>query len=243
MLPKIDVPIYDLILPLSKKNIKFRPFLVKEEKILLMAVESQDDNAINLAIKQILNNCCITEINIDDLPILDLEFFFLNLRARSIGELIELQYKCNNIIPEKEEDDKTCGNQVKLSFNALEVTPEIEDNHSNKIQLTDKLGLMMKYPSFTLSEKIKGLDEIEGIIKIIVSCVDYIYDDETLYYSKDISEKEMIEFIDSLTREQFTKVQEFFETIPKLKKDLKFICGKCKYEETLILEGIQSFFV
>jgi len=143
MLPKIDVPIYDLILPLSKNNIKFRPFLVKEEKILLMAVESQDDNAINLAIKQILNNCCITEINIDDLPILDLEFFFLNLRARSIGELIELQYKCNNIIPEKEEDDKTCGNQVKLSFNALEVTPEIEDNHSNKIQLTDKLGLMM----------------------------------------------------------------------------------------------------
>jgi len=243
MLPKIDVPIYDLTLPLSKKNIKFRPFLVKEEKILLMAVESQDENAITLAIKQILNNCCITELNVEDLPILDLEFFFLNLRARSIGELIELQYKCNNIIPEKEEDDKTCGNLVKLSFNALEVAPEVDSNHSNKIQLTDKLGLMMKYPSFTLSEKIKDMEEVEGIIKIIVDCIDFIYDEEAVYYSKDVDEKEMIEFIDSLSREQFTKVQNFFDTIPKLKKDLKFTCTKCKYEETLVLEGIQSFFV
>ena len=242
-LPKIDVPIYDVQLPLSGKSIKIRPFLVKEEKILLMAMESDDDDAILLAIKQIANNCCIEPIDIDEMPIADLEFLFLQLRARSVGEIIDLQYVCNNnIMEEVTKEEKKCGNLVKIEFNALEVKPEIPDNHDKKIQLTGKLGVMMKYPDFKLADKIKNLNETETIIKMIVSCIDYIYDDETLYYSKDVKEQELENFIDSLTTEQFKKIENFFETIPKITKELDFKCNKCGYEEKVFLDGIQSFF-
>lgn len=240
-LPKIDVPIYKITLPLSKKKIKIRPFLVKEEKLLLMAMESEDEDAALLTIKQIVNNCCLDKMDVDDLPILDLEYIFLQLRARSVGEIIDLQYKCNNNVKE-EDEEKKCGNVIKLQFNALEVQPIFQKDHVSKIELTSKLGIMMKYPNFKLMEKIKDLSETEMLIKTIVGCIDYIYDDESVYYSKDVSEEELIDFVDSLTREQFAKIQQFFDTIPKLKKNLDFKCSKCGYQEELVLEGIQSFF-
>ena len=244
MLPKIDVPLYEITLPLLKKKVKFRPFLVKEEKILLMAMESQDENSIILAIKQIITNCCVTKIDVEDLPILDFEYFFMNLRARSVGEFIDLQYKCNNDVQVGEETKK-CGTMIKLSFNALEVQSEGMKKDSNKIQLTDKLGVCMKYPTFKNMEKM-GTSEEENIgnmiAKLVCSSIDYIYDNETVYYAKDAKEEELIEFVDSLTREQFGKIQDFFENIPKLKKELPFKCSKCGYEEKILLEGIQSFF-
>lgn len=244
MLPKIDVPLYEISLPLSGKKLKIRPFLVKEEKILLMAMETEDDNAVLLAIKQIVTNCCIGDIDVDELPILDLEFIFLQLRARSVGEIIDLQYRCNNNVSVEENGEpKKCGHIIKLSFNALEVKPEFDKNHDKKMQLTQKLGLVMKYPDFKIIESVKDLSETEAVTKTIISCIDYIYDDESVYYAKDTSEAELIDFIDSLTAEQFGKVQEFFDTIPKMKKDLNFKCVKCGYEEEIILEGIQSFFV
>lgn len=242
MLPKIDVPLYEITLPLLQKKIRIRPFLVKEEKILMMAVESEDSDAVLLAIKQIVNNCCVDPIDVDDLPILDLEYMFLQLRSRSIGEIIDLQYRCNNNAPTDEEPEKKCGSIIKLSFNALEVEPEKDQAHDAKIQLTPKLGVMMKYPTFKMMSTIKNLSEAETVAKMIVECVDYIYDTDSVYYAKDASEKELIEFVDSLTREQFSKIQEFFDTIPKMKKHLNFKCGKCGYEEEVVLEGIQSFF-
>ena len=147
MLPKIDVPLYEITLPLSKKKVKFRPFLVKEEKILLMASESEDPNSVMLAIRQIINNCCISDLDVDLLPILDFEYFFMHLRARSIGEVIDLQYKCNNTLSGEGDDAKKCNATVKLSFNALEIEPDIKDIN-NKLQLTPKLGVVMKYPNF-----------------------------------------------------------------------------------------------
>lgn len=243
MLPKIDVPLYEITLPLLQKKIKIRPFLVKEEKMLLMAMESEDEKAVLLSIKQIINNCCVDEIDVEKLPILDLEYLFLQLRARSIGEEIELQYRCNNDIKDEgEETTHKCGHIIKLSFNALEIQPTIEENHSKKIQLTPKLGVMMKYPDFKIAETVEGLSEAETLIKLITSCIDFIYDDEQIYYAKDVDESELVDFIDSLTKEQFQQIQSFFETIPKLKKNLNFKCGKCGYEEEIILEGIQSFF-
>jgi hypothetical protein len=245
MLPKIDVPLYEIDLPLSKKKIQYRPFLVKEEKILLMAAESNDENAILLSIKQILTNCIITKIDIDDLPILDFEYLFLNLRARSVGEIVDLQYKCNNDIEQDGKKDK-CDTIIKLSFNALEIKPELNGKETNKIQLTPRLGILLKYPTFgaidMLSKK-NNASPTEVVIETVLSSIDYIYDEDNIYYAKDVSREELVDFIDSISREQFMKIQEFFENIPKLKKNLDFKCHKCGYEDNIELEGIQSFFV
>jgi hypothetical protein len=241
MLPKIDVPIYEITLPLLQKKVKIRPFRVKEEKILLMAMESEDDAAVLLAIKQIVNNCCVDDMDVDSLPVLDLEYMFLQLRARSIGEIIDLQYRCNNEV-DNEGETKKCNNIIKLSFNALEVEPQTEEGHKKEIQLTPKLGVVMKYPDFKLVNKLSNLSEAEVIAKMVAGCIDYIFDSDSVYYAKDASEAELVDFVDSLTREQFAKIQEFFDTVPKMKKNLTFKCSKCGYEEELVLEGIQSFF-
>jgi hypothetical protein len=244
MLPKVDVPLYEITLPLMKKKVKFRPFLVKEEKILLMAAESKDESGVILAIKQIITNCLITKMDVDDLPILDFEYLFLHLRARSVGETVDLQYKCNNDINEGGEQRK-CNHVVKLSFNALEVEPDLKSEQTNKIELTQKLGLVLKYPTFgsveTLSTK-ENINPTDVVVETILGSIDYIYDDESLYYAKDTPREELIDFIDSLTRDQFQKIQNFFENIPKLTKKLDFNCVKCGYADNIEIEGIQSFF-
>jgi hypothetical protein len=242
-LPKIDVPIYMIDLPLSKQTIRYRPFLVKEEKLLLMAMESSDEKEILNSIKQIVNNCCLDEVDIDEMAVLDLEFFFLNLRARSIGEIVDLQYKCNNTVKNEKDEETKCNNAVKIKVNLLEIKPEINKDHTNKIEFSKKLGIVMKYPNFKMVENIEDVSEVEKIIKIISKCIEYIYDEENVYHKKDISDDELIEFIEGMTREQFTKVQQFFDGIPKIKKELSFKCNKCGYAENIIVEGIQNFFV
>lgn len=237
-LPKISVPLYELKLPLTKQEITFRPFLVKEEKILLMAVEADDEKSILLAIKQIVNNCVINDIDIDSLPMTDLEFIFLNLRARSINEIVELSYTCNNNI-----DDKKCGNLVKFDVNLLEIYPTIPENHTSKIDFGANIGIVMKYPNFKIYEKMdKTKSEIESMIGLLIECVDYIYDADTIYYSKDTTKEELQDFLESLTQEQFKKVQDFFNTMPKIKTTVKFDCTKCGYKENIEVEGIQNFF-
>lgn len=243
MLPKIDVPLYEITLPLLQKKVKFRPFLVKEEKILLMAMESEDEDSVLLAIKQIITNCIVDDIDVDALPILDLEYMFLQLRARSVGEVIDLQYRCNNEVKDDNGNDKKCNSVIKLSFNALEIIPENDPKHDKKISLTPKLGVVMKYPNFRLIDGLKNLNEADTLVKIVAGCIDYIYDEDSIYYAKDTTEEELVDFIDSLTREQFNDIQDFFDTIPKMKKILDFKCSKCAYEDKIVLEGIQSFFV
>ena len=246
MLPKLDVPIYELDLPLSKKKVKFRPFLVKEEKILLMAMESETDESTLLAIKQIIGNCCLSDdIDIETLPITDLEYFFLNLRARSVNEIVELEYKCNNKVKDENEEEKDCGNIVKLEVNVLDIKPEVSENHSTKIALTPTMGVVMKYPSFKIvenNEKVEG-GEIEKLMNILVNSIESVYTEDSIFYAKDVSKQELTEFIENLTRDQFVKVQEFFDTMPKIKKELDFTCKKCGYHENITVEGIQSFFV
>jgi len=242
MLPKIDVPMYDLVLPLTKKKVRFRPFLVKEEKILLMAMEAEDDDSILLAIKQIVSNCCLDDdMDVNTLPITDLEYLFLNLRARSVNEMVDLQYKCNNKIKTEENEEKECGNVVKISINLLEIKPE-ESKINSKIELSNKMGISMRYPTLKMIEGIEGT-EIEKLMLILSKCVEYVYDAENIYYSKDIQPEELKEFIENLTREQFAKIQEFFDNIPKISKKVHFGCSKCGYEEDIVIEGIQNFFV
>jgi DNA-directed RNA polymerase subunit M/transcription elongation factor TFIIS len=242
MLPKLDVPIYDLTLPLLKKKIQIRPFLVKEEKIFLMAMESDDEDSVFTAIKQIVNNCCLTEdVDIESIPISDLEFIFFNLRARSIGEMIELKYKCNNKIHVGEEE-KVCGNLVDINMNILDIKPEIPENHTNKIELSDTMGVVMKYPNFKLAEKIKNLTDAEIMMETVLNCIDYIYNADEIFYAKDVSKKELTEFVENMNHKQFEKLQKFFETIPKLSKEIDFNCEKCGHKEKILLEGIQNFF-
>ena len=244
-LPKITVPEYSLILPSSGKDIKYRPFLVKEEKILLIAMESEEEAQIVTATKNVIKNCIFGDIDVDSLPIFDIEYIFLWLRGRAKGEKIELKYKC----PE-------CKADVPINFNIEDVNVNKPEGHEKKIQLNDDLGVMMKYPDMALQSQIEGStdnSQIEQLFKTIRLCIDYIYDAETMYSTKDHTEEEMTDFLESLTDPQFQKIAKFFETMPKLKHDVKLNCknntaekGKkkttCGYTEDITLEGLQSFF-
>lgn len=242
MLPKIDVPIYDLKLISTNKEVRYRPFTVKEEKLFLMASESKDEETVLKTIKQVINNCVIDEIDVDSLPIFDLEYLFINLRAKSVGEEVKLNYQCNNNVIKNEKEEK-CGNIINFTLNLTEIKPEPGAGHSNKIVLTDKLGIVMKYPRLDFISKKEGKSETEVILELIIDCIDFIYDEEQMYYAKDSTRKELEEFLDSLQTKDLEKLKNFFDTMPKVKKKLDFKCSKCGYEDNVDLEGIQSFFV
>lgn len=241
MLPKIDTPVYETKLISSGKKVKFRPFLVKEQKLLLMAFESNDTKETINIVKQILNNCLLSKVDIDELPSFDIENLFLQLRARSVGETISLKYNCNNIV----ENDKKCNGLVQFDLNLLELEPIKETKHSNKIEITNKLGIVMKYPSFSNIniDIVNEENEIEKTIELITKCIDYIYDNEQIYYAKDSTKEELIDFVENLQQDDLEKIQNFFLTMPKIKKELNFKCPKCNYEEKLNVEGLQNFFV
>jgi hypothetical protein len=244
MLPKLDVPIYELTLISSGKKIRFRPFLVKEQKLLLMISQGEDNNneTVNV-VKQILKNCVVDDINIDDLPTFDLEHLFLNLRARSVNEIVELRYKCNNIVEDEKGEDKKCDSLEKFEIKLLDIKPTKGEGHDNTIKLTEKMGIVMKYPTFEMITKLDGKSEDEILMELLTNCVDYIYDADNIYKAKDTPREEIIEFIDSMQQKDLEKIQNFFETAPKIKHTIEFKCRKCKYEENIPVEGLQSFFI
>tara|TARA_B100000029_G_C17429215_1_gene907261 strand:+ start:34 stop:780 length:747 start_codon:yes stop_codon:yes gene_type:complete len=245
-LPKIAVPEYSLNLPSNGKELRYRPFLVKEEKILLMAMESENEKEIATATKNVIKNCVFGDYNIDEMSTFDIEYIFLWLRGKAKGEEINLKYKCPQ-----------CENELPVSFNIEDIEIERNEEHSNKISINENLGVVMKYPNMSLQLKIdsmKNLADIEKIFKTVLMCIDYIYDNEKMYSSKDHTEAEMQDFLESLSDKQFQKISSFFETMPKLKHEVKLECkhkvkaeGKkkdkvCGYTEDLVLEGLQSFF-
>jgi len=244
MLPKIDVPIYNVKLLSTGKSLRFRPFTVKEEKLFLMANEGEDLTTVVDTIKQILNNCILDEFQIDSLPLFDIEHLFLNIRARSIGEMVNLKYKCNNnVLDEETKEEKKCNNVVQIDLNVLEIQPEKQEGHTNKIEITEKLGVVMKYPNFETLKKFKDATEADSIIKMTVNCIDYVYDADKIYYAKDSQEEDLIEFIESMQSKDLERIKNFFDTMPKIKKDVDFKCNKCGHEEKIEIEGIQNFFV
>ncbi len=242
MLPKIEAPIYEIKLISCKKPVKFRPFLVKEQKLLLMAQENNSDDKeyVLNTVKQIINNCLITEINVDELPMFDIEFLFLNLRARSMGEIVNLNYRCANQVTD-ENGTHNCNNIMNFDINLLNIKPKIEIEHSNKIEINENLGLLMKYPSLEIFKDI-DLENNDAVLQTIFSCIDAIYDAETIYYTKDVDKKELEEFIDSLPAAIVDKMKNFFDTMPKIKESIQFKCNKCQYEEEIFVEGLDSFF-
>ena len=208
-----------------------------------MASESTDPKETINTIRQVLKNCILDEIDVDSLPTFDLEFLFMNLRARSVEEIVDLKYKCNNIVKDEEGKDSTCTGSVEFKLNLLEIEPNKNPNHTNKIQLTDNLGIALKYPSFDMIQKYEDKSENEVMAGVLVDCIDYIYDKDQIYYAKDSTKEELNDFVDNLQQKDLEKIKVFFDTMPEIKKDVHFKCPKCGYEEDIAIKGLQNFFV
>jgi hypothetical protein len=238
-LPKIDVPTYEIELPVSKKKIKYRPFLVKEQRNLLMAMESSDSSSVHSAIRDILYNCTLTEgIDIESLPIIDVEYYFINLRAKSVGEIVESKYRCNNMVGEKE-----CNNLMEHNLDLTSVKVETNDDIQPEIQLTDKLLVKMKYPEFGLvKDSVKLESETEITFNMLAQSIEYIYDGEQFYYGHETPVEELVQFIEGMSQEQFEKIEKFFNSLPKLRTQIKMKCSKCGFDHTINVEGLESFF-
>ena len=208
-----------------------------------MASESSDSNEMVSTIRQVLKNCILDDVDVDGLPTFDLEWLFMNLRARSVEEVVDLTYKCNNIVKDEKGDDKKCNGVVEFKMNLLEIEPTKNPDHKNKVQITENLGIAFKYPTFEMIQKYEKMDENQVMVRILVDCIDYIYDKDSVYYAKDTSREELEEFVDNLQQKDLEKFKEFFDTMPEIKKDVHFKCPRCAYEEDITIRGMQNFFV
>ena len=236
-LPKLNTPTYELTLPSSNRKVKYRPFLVKEEKILLIAMESEDEKEMQNAVKQILKNCILTRgISVDKLAVFDIEYLFLNIRGKSVGEEIKLNVVCPD-------DDVT---EVEVAVNVEDVKIQKSDKHDPVIQLTDQVGIVMKYPSMEMFVKnnITGENQqkVDTIFDMTIDCISQVVEGEDVLEAKSFSKKEMLEFVETFDTQQFQKIQDFFETMPKLSHTIKVLNPKTNVESEVVIEGLSSFF-
>ena len=236
-LPKISTPTYELELPSTGKTIKYRPFLVKEEKVLVIALESEDTKQITNAIKAVLKSCVQTKgIKVEALPTFDIEYLFLNIRGKSVGEELELNLVCP--------DDETT--EVPVTINLDDIQVEKNEDHTNQVKLDDNLMMELKYPS--LDEFIKSnfdfseQNQMDQSFALIGSCIDKIYNEEEVWAAADCTKKEMNEFLESMNSGQFKEIEKFFETMPKLSHTLKVTNPATGVESDVTLEGLASFF-
>ena len=235
-LPKIATPTYELVLPSSGRKIKFRPFLVKEEKILIIALESEDQKQITNAVKSILSSCILTKgIKVDKLATFDIEYLFLNIRGKSVGENIEVMVTCPD-------DGKT---QVPTSINIDSIKIKTSDDHQRDIKLDDTYTLRMRYPSlneFVNTNFTAETIKVDDTFQLVASCIDQVYSDEESWTQEECTKKELNDFVESLNTSQFQQIEKFFETMPKLSHIVKVINPNTKVENDIKLEGLQSFF-
>jgi len=235
-LPTINTPTYELVVPSTDEKIKYRPFLVKEEKILLIASESGKQEDIINAIKQIATACTFGKLKIGRMPMFDVEYIFLQIRAKSVGEVSELTL----IAP----DDKET--RVNVEIDLSEVKVQVQDDHTNKIELTDEMGIYMQYPTVDTFGK-SGMTEItaSNMLEVISACIAQVYDKkgEEVWESKDSTKKELVDFIEQLSSKQFAEIQKFFDTMPKLKHVVTVKNPKTKKETEVVLSGLSDFFV
>ena len=236
-LPKISTPTYELVIPSTKKKIKFRPFLVKEEKILILAMESNDPKQIAIAVKDVLKACILTRgIKVESLATFDIEYLFLNVRGKSVGEEVEVTITCPD-------DNET---QVPSTINLDDIKVQINDKHNADIKLDDEYSMRMKYPSmdeFIKTNFATGDVNVDDTFKLISSCIDQVYSEDESWTAADCTKKELTDFIESLNSKQFKDVEKFFETMPKLSHKVKVTNPETKVENEIVLEGLQSFFV
>ena len=234
-LPKIVTPSFELTLPSNKKKVKYRPFLVKEEKILILAIESGGMKEITMAIKDVLKNCVLTRgVKIDELPTFDIEYLFLNIRARSIGESIDLVITCPD-------DGKT---KVNTQIYIDEVNVKTNKDHTQDIKIDDTYTMRLKYPSLDqfVDENFNFEKETDNTFSLVASCIEMIFSKEEAWEGKDSTHKELVSFLEQLNSTQFKEVQKFFETMPKLSHEIEVENPETKVKSTVTLEGLASFF-
>lgn len=241
MLPKIDLPTYQLRLPSNGKGISVRPFLVKEEKLLLMAVESNDDREIINATKQIINNCLINQdVDVEKLPFFDIDYLLIALRAKSVGEAIDIRFTCNNVTDE----GYRCGNQFPAKIDVSNCKVIKDETLSFNIQISSKVTVKMKYPNYTTMKTILENDNvINKKIAIMAGSIDMIQDGETIHTSKDFTKEDLFQFIENLTQEQYRKLERFVDNFPSFVVTTTATCDACGFEHNLEYKDFTSFFV
>jgi len=235
-LPIIENPRYELTLPSSDVQVQFRPFVVKEEKILLMAMETKDNNEIVNATKDILKACTFEKLDIESLPMFDIEYLLLQIRSKSVGEVANFKVICP--------DDKQTATDVKLDLSTVQV--QVDDDHSNKVVIDEerKLGLVLNYPSLGITKA--GFDvnkeNVETMFKVVASCIDHIYEGDKTYPAKDSTKKELVEFLEGLSQKAFLKIKKFFDTMPQLRHEVEVTNPKTGIVSKVTFKGLQDFF-
>jgi hypothetical protein len=239
MLPKISTPIYTISLPSDNKTIKIRPYTVKEEKLLLTAAETQNAEFIMDTVKNVIQNCLDVnkdKVSIEKLPNIDLEYVFLQLRIKSVGETTMLGIK----VPVTECSEEGCPTvPVEIDLTTVDIIKD--DTFTNKIMIDDNVGVVMRYPTIEILNKIKGSENIEAMYEVVAYSIENVFDQETVY--NDFTEKEIMDFITSLDTKKFAKILEFFQKLTKLQKTVTYNCPKCKMEKSITLEGFMDFFI
>lgn len=251
-LPVIRTPEYHLTIPSNGQQIVFRPFLVAEEKILLIALQSEDERHVIKAIEDIIKACIITPIDLSRLSMFDLEFIFIKIRSKSVGEVIDVTYRCPNMVEVKRRNEDTgvleavneeCRTNVTISIRLDEIQVEKDPEHSTQIKLTDTVGLIMRYPSLPLARKMEQDGNTEDVTKaldLIAACVESVFDGDSV--TSEFNHDEMTEWLQTLMPQQFAAIQKFFDTIPRLRHNVHFECQKCGYEQDIVIQGIHNFF-
>jgi predicted Zn-ribbon and HTH transcriptional regulator len=235
-LPKIEYPLYEIYVKSLDRKVKFRPFLVKEEKILLMAKESKDPDTVRLAVKQIIVNCCSETLDVDTLPLFDIEMIFLKLRAKSVGESVKLVFNCQN-----EVDGKVCNANTNYTVDLNKIDYEIPEGHDSTVMITETQGVKLKYPTLATHLEL-GEDLFEDALIALLSNIECVFDSESVYKIEDATEQEQIAFIESLSQESLEKIADFFRSTPKVVLTDVVKCSACGYDHVLHTEGLLSFF-
>ena len=230
-LPNLNTEKYSMTLPSTGKKLSFRPFLVKEEKVLLLAQEAGKINEMTNALKTIIKNCTFGKVEVDNLPFFDLEYMFIKIRSKSVGEISNIKVTCPD-------DNET---QVPVEVNLEEIEMVVDDKHTNKIELTDDVTVLFDYPTLASYSQIKT-ESYDDMMKILADCISEVHNGEEVFSKSDMGSKEKIEFLENLNRAQFNKVQTFFETMPKVSKTIEIVNPKTEVKSKLTLEGMQSFF-
>lgn len=235
-LPKMNAPLYNVTIPSTKKEVKFRPFLVKEEKSLLLAQQSEDPKVMVNTLKSIIENCIVDKVDIDKLAIFDYEYLFTQIRAKSVGEIVELLFLCDTC------DDDKAKTQVNIDISKFQV--EFPEGHDTKIALFDDVGIIMKNPSLDTLDKLEKIKDgdIDSIFDVVAECIESVYTTEEVFNTKDQTKQEVIEFLENLTQEQFMKIEGFFLTMPKLRQTVEYDCPVCNKHHVKKMEGLASFF-
>ena len=237
-LPLQNTPTYNLTIPSTGKTVRFRPFLIKEEKSLLIAQQSEDLMIMIDTLKNVIKECTLDKIDVDKLATFDIEYIFTQIRAKSVGETVDLIVQCDEDHGEQNEKAR-----VKLVIDLATIEIEKDPKHTSKIDLFGEVGMVLRYPTIEIMKRMeKAEDNLESIFQIVADSVDYIYEGEDIFYAKETPREEILQFLENLTSDQFAKVNEFFTTMPRIKKDIEYKCPLCGKEHKKTLEGLQSFF-